>query len=320
MLNLLIIGAGSLGLLMAGKLAAHSRVRLVARTPEQARALEGGLAIVENDSCLETKLPCLVFPSPCPEPPDWILLMVKQQHLDERLLQYIADSMGANTRLACFQNGIGHAERLAAAVPADRVFTAVTTEGAKKENATRVRHTGRGFTWIGREARGKAGFGESEKKLAALLNDAGFKASLSNEMGSIIWNKLLINSVINPLTAILRIPNGELPRSPDSRQLMKALLDEGCRVAEAEGVTVAEDLWERLLAVCGSTADNHSSMLQDVLAGKMTEIDWINGSIIRLSGKRGIDVPAHHAIYRLVKALEFSHRTGAGAAAGLRGE
>jgi 2-dehydropantoate 2-reductase len=324
-LNILLIGAGSLGLLFAGRLAAVSReIHIVAHASEEAELLQRNGIMVEEGA---NSLPVFLSSSSNyhPDVPqhghhaskcldlDWIFMMVKQKDITGPFIRYVQQKMGEHTKLLCFQNGIGHVERLSREIRLERIYLAITTEAAKKIASGCVQHTGRGMTWIGPamdEARMKTVWNEGkkarmdEKKLVNLLNDAGFETSLSNQIINIVWNKLLINSVINPLTSILKIPNGHLTSSPFLLQLMSSLHKEGLAAAKASGIQVSEDLWDQLIAVCDKTAANFSSMLQDVLAGRTTEIDWINGSLIQLAAQKGLSLPTHKAVFQMVKAME----------------
>jgi 2-dehydropantoate 2-reductase len=145
---------------------------------------------------------------------------------------------------------------------------------------------------------------EWQKMMETQMNAAGFRTHLSNQMKGIVWNKLIINSVINPLTALLRIRNGELPLTEPRRQLMRGLLAEAREAAAGEGVPTRDDLWEQIVQVCANTAANSSSMLQDVAEGRKTEIAWINGAMIGLARLRGIPMPLHETICRLIEAAE----------------
>lgn len=127
---------------------------------------------------------------------------------------------------------------------------------------------------------------------------------MSKNMEIRIWSKLVINAVINPLTAILRVKNGELLESAWTRELMLDLYREACLVAEAKDIQLPDDLWQTILTVCEATSRNHSSMLQDIEQSRTTEIDRINGSLLQMAEELNLDLPAHRTVYRLVKALE----------------
>jgi 2-dehydropantoate 2-reductase len=325
-MKIVCIGAGSVGMLVTAKLAAAGAdAALIARTERQASTLnDSGLTLQEGDNSKVLHVPVSSFeridaqggPEASDYRPDWVLLTVKQKHLSEPLLLSVSKLLGERGRLLCFQNGIGHVEKIARYVPLTNIDLAVTTEGARRESASRVVHTGSGTTWIGcadREAESRHSRPEAEiaqKLMEKTMNEAGFPTFLSNQMSEIVWNKLLINSVINPLTALLRIRNGELPATEHRRHLMRELMNEGIAVAKGSGVRTREDLWEQLLEVCAKTSRNESSMLQDVSEGRITEIEWINGAILDAARKGNIPIPVHETIYKLVKAAEPAEEAG----------
>ncbi|NBI29408.1 2-dehydropantoate 2-reductase [Chengkuizengella marina] len=304
-----IVGGGSLGLLLTAKYTlANIPVVLITRTKEQAKIIRKyGLQLTEEISEHAANFACYsmseINENDVELDLDWIFLMVKQHHINLSLGQDISMLMNEHTKLLCFQNGIGHEEKLSSWIPSDKIYLAITTEAAKKNAAHKVEHTGKGMIWIGQESQNSECYDKSEKNLIKSLNDAGFKAQMTNNMSSIIWNKLLINAVINPLTAILKVSNGKLLTSENWMILMKNLLEEGQLVANAAGVTIKEQLWDQLIEVCQKTSNNSSSMLQDVLEGRETEIDRINGSLIRVASEYKIDVPNHQVVFNLVKGL-----------------
>lgn len=318
--KLLVIGGGSVGLLASAKLAlSGADVTLLVRTEHQAEAIRvNGLRLSEDEDGFSVMLPCVSYERlDSPEtaaahvgPADYVLLAVKQQHLVSSLIEYAVSLAGSDGRLLCFQNGIGHVEALSAYIAVNRIDIAVTTEGAHRLSAFHVAHTGRGITRIGcadgdsLEAAGE----NAQKMIRSAMNLAGFETVLSKQVVEIMWNKLLLNAVINPLTALLRLRNGELPASAHGRDLMRLLLQEGAAAAAASGIQTRDDLWGQLIEVCERTADNESSMLQDITRGRTTEIEWINGALVRAAQKRGVPVPGHEMILKLVKAAEAARR------------
>jgi 2-dehydropantoate 2-reductase len=313
-----LIGSGSLGMLFAGRFAGigAADIELIARSKEQAREIAGhGLQVIQQDGEALLTWPRSAWMDTDLEEssPDWIFLMVKQQHITEPLALRVAKQLelAPRARLICFQNGIGHTELLSRYIPKKRIYMAITTEGAKRTSPNTVEHTGTGVTWVGSafEQTNEPAIEvqDEDNRLAPFIdfmNQAGFKTYASKSMGIIQWNKLLINAVINPLTAILRIPNGELLMNPYAFGLMKSLYAEGRQIALAKGTAVADDLWDQILMVCRNTARNHSSMLQDIMAGRRTEVDRINGSLVAYADELGLEVPVQKCIYALIKAME----------------
>jgi 2-dehydropantoate 2-reductase len=128
-----------------------------------------------------------------------------------------------------------------------------------------------------------------------------------------IWSKLLINAAINPLTAILHLKNGELLNYVETREIMQSTAEEGARIAKAKKLTLKwVDPFAQVERVCQATAENYSSMLQDILNHKRTEIDFINGAIVREGESVGIPTPINSTLTRLVKAVEGVEPKGRG--------
>lgn len=239
-----------------------------------------------------------------------VLVAVKQTAWSERLLRRLSQAAAADAAVVLFQNGIGHVERLQAALPGRLLLTAVTTEAALRTGPASVRHTGTGETWIGSEIVQPAAqtrLGIALNNVRKRLEKAGFSVFLSNEIKQRVLRKLLINSVINPLSAIWRVTNGELPNAPERLTAMQALFRESVRILRRHGGLQEEAdaaLWEAVLEVCAATSANRSSMLQDVLAGRPTEIDAMNGHICRMAAEVGEPSPWNEIVATLVKAIQ----------------
>lgn len=317
------IGGGSIGMLLAGRLAAgRAQVNLVTRTAEQAAALRSeGITVTDYESgvSVSSSIQAVDFGEYAEQDgaaPEWILLAVKQKDIDGRMLEAIRRKASPDTWVVCFQNGIGHMEKLRGTAAASHLLAAVTTEGARRKGLTEVWHTGRGYIRIGRAyPDGGGGLGGYPEDVLKIMREAGFDAESSNFIHREIWNKLIMNVVINPLTALLEVPNGGLLETGESLELMKRLYEEALGLAGELGIAVDEELWDKLLGVCRATARNRSSMLQDVEAGRQTELEWLTGSIIREGRRLGRELPAHETVYSLMKAKEHKARA---AQAGLR--
>ncbi|WP_088547424.1 ketopantoate reductase family protein [Paenibacillus aquistagni] len=310
-----IVGAGSIGLLLAAVLRKSGQeVRVWTRTKEQAvRISSSGIKLHELDE--QAYRIDGVEALPLDEAPDilrtrqerleCLFLVVKQTHIDQRLIDMLGRMpLAANGVVVCFQNGVGHMEKLARAVPAEALLRAVTTEAAKRTSSHEVWHTGTGSIMI--EDSDEL---TPERKLQLIkldkqLNDAGFSSFLSNHIQDIIYRKLLVNAVINPLTALLRIPNGLLLEGQERQDLMRAVYEEVAMIYAREGIHLNEDDWQHLINVCQQTAMNTSSMLADVQAGRKTEIDAITGAIIRMAEQHQIDVPLQRVLYQLIQAVQ----------------
>lgn len=312
-----IIGGGAIGLLFAAKLAlAEARVMLWTRTEEQREVIRGeGLLLVNERG--EEQLAHIDsewlngnrLSIQEEEDHRWILLAVKQTAIDDELmarLRLLMVKARNGASVVCLQNGIGHLEKLAVALPGTPIYAAVTTDGAKREDGRKVRHTGTGELWISEKA--ENGFKNAEKSanaqkmLLLSLQKAGFHAFLSKDMNNRVYHKLLINAVINPLTAIFDVTNGQLPQHERRLKLMKALHNETYDILTSAGMERAENSWDAALDVCRRTSGNTSSMLADVRAGKLTEIEAINGAVSRLAAQLGLKSPLNDAMTALIES------------------
>lgn len=313
-MSIMVIGGGALGLLFAGKLSrAGYPVILMTRTQQQAQLIhQHGIEIDRvQDPASKLRVISMRAPSdPLREAPDWIFLMVKQGHLESNSLFGVMNQVkGQRTKVVCFQNGLGHIERCEHMLEGTVIYAAVTTEGAKRTSPYQVMHTGSGTTSIGIHNGCSNLYSEDEIKLAKMLTSAGLDTVMSNEMKRLIWNKLLINSVINPLSALMRINNGALPSVPRAQFLISQLLTEGIAVAKSVDIDLEyEKVYAQIVEVCERTSANTSSMLADVLAGRQTEVDYINGKIIEWAELSSLETPHHVFVYQLIKGLEMSYR------------
>lgn len=197
------------------------------------------------------------------------------------------------------QNGLGNYEALQEKLGSDRVALGITTAGATLLGPGLVKAGGEGPISI-----------QSHVRLAPLeqaLKTAGFQVELVADATALVWGKLVINSAINPLTALLGVPNGELLNRPAARALMRALAEETAAVASAQHVKLGlRDPVGLVEDVASRTASNYSSMLQDVRRGAPTEIDAICGAVTRLGRQHGIATPINGACWYLVQAMTQS--------------
>lgn len=241
----------------------------------------------------------------------WIWLTVKQTDINDELLaklnELTSSTETAPTAVVCLQNGIGHLEQIERVLSQTPLYAAVTTEGAKRLDARTVEHTGKGQLWLGEwNASTRASYkilDLSQEMLVIMLQSAGFSSFLSKDLKNRIFNKLLINAVINPLTAIFNVTNGELAKDPLREKLMRALYSETEKILVAAGMDMPKNGWQLIIDVCEQTSRNISSMLSDVRAGRITEIDAINGGVARHAAMRDMQAPLNQAIAELVQAL-----------------
>ena len=170
-----------------------------------------------------------------------------------------------------------------------------------------MRHAGSGPTHLGMAD----GRNERLAPFVALLNRAGIETHVEPAVDRLIWSKLVVNVGINALTALLGVTNGRLVELEESRALLRELVGEAVRVARAAGVSLTfADPVAAVEEVSRKTGGNRSSMLQDFDRKRQSEIDFINGAIVREAERLGLDVPVNRAVTRLVRAADRLHREG----------
>jgi 2-dehydropantoate 2-reductase len=213
----------------------------------------------------------------------------------EHVAGQVAECLEGDGLVLTLQNGIGNRELLAGTLGLPRVALGITTTGATLLGPGLARAGGEGVISI--ETHPRLG------PLEAAFTEAGFQVQTVNDADALIWGKLVINAAINPLTALLHVPNGELLQRPEARKLMGALARETAAVAVANGVHLPfEDAVRAAEDVAQKTAANHSSMYQDVLRGAPTEIDAICGAITQAGEELGIPTPVNRVCWQLLRA------------------
>ncbi len=208
---------------------------------------------------------------------------------------------GERTTAISLQNGIGNAETLAEVLDPTQVMAATTTMGGYLDSAGVLHHAGEGETFIGDW---QGGFSARLTRVAEAFTQAGVLFKPVDDVRSILFSKLAVNCGINPFTALLRLKNGALLDRPDLLVVCDAAVREVSAVAQAEGMALdADSLVARTREVMRLTAENHSSMYQDVTARRRTEIDAICGAVARLGERNGVPTPVNRTLAALVNAL-----------------
>jgi 2-dehydropantoate 2-reductase len=194
------------------------------------------------------------------------------------------------------QNGYGNLQILQEALGPRRAALGVTTTGATLISPGRVRAGGKGPIHL-------VPYNELEP-LVSIFRNAGFEIEVSDDLDSLVWGKLVINAGINPLTAILGVPNGQLLEHEQATELMELAAEEAASVAKALGAQLPyEDPLAMVADVARKTGSNHSSMLQDIMRGAPTEIEAISGAIVQQGEQIGVDTPVNKVLWKLVCAL-----------------
>ncbi len=305
-MRIAIIGPGALGCLLAARFSeAGQHVMLVDYRPQRAATLvQQGLTVHLPDGTLTRVMVPVVLP-PHLAPVDLAILAVKAYRTQEaaKLLPQLLAEGGLALTL---QNGLGNLEAMAAEAGWERLVAGVSFLGATRSAEGEVVFAGAGPTFIGTPSHSTVA-PQAVEEVAAAFRQAGLECRVRDDIEAMLWEKLVVNVGINPLTALLRVPNGALPKVAAAWEAAVAAAREACQVASASGIRLTLDPEARLRQVCEATARNRSSMLQDVLAGRETEIGALNGEVARRGLALGVPTPVNRLLTLLLQALTQSH-------------
>jgi 2-dehydropantoate 2-reductase len=294
---ILIVGTGALATLFAARLrqAGHPIVMLGSWRAGLEALRQDGVRLIDSEGS-EHRFDVQTISDPLALAGIRNALVLVKAWQTEHIAKQLQKCLAEDGLAVTLQNGLGNRETLEAALGPNRVALGITTTGATLLAPGRARSGGEGVISIERHP--------SLGTLEDALKSARFNVQVVEDARSLAWGKLVINAAINPLTALLRIPNGELLNRPSARSMMQTLASEAAQVAQAEGISLPfTDPVGAAEEVAQKTAANHSSMLQDVERRAPTEIDAICGAVVQTGRKHGIDTPANLACWRLVKAL-----------------
>ena len=306
-MKIAVVGPGAMGCLLAAykKSRTKEEVWLIDYDDKRAEKIKNnGIKLEGLDGVSSIKVNVTAQPKeigPC----DLVIICVKSYSTEEAS-KLIKGLVGKDTYVLTLQNGIGNIQILNDHFGPDKVIAGVTSHGATLLGIGHVRHAGKGETIIGKPG-GKSSLA-ALRNVVNILTKAGFETKVSKDIDSVIWSKLIINVGINALTAVTRLNNGSLIEYGPTRELLRSAVQEAVRIVKRKRVKlVYDDPIQKVESVCKATATNVSSMLQDVLNRKRTEIDFINGAIVRQGKSLGIPTPVNEVLTDLVKAIEASY-------------
>jgi 2-dehydropantoate 2-reductase len=303
-------GGGAMGGLFGGYLArAGEDVVLIDVSKEAVDAINAnGVRIEEKDGSTTTIGVEASLTPAAVGPVDLIVNFVKCYHTEAAVRAALAMAT-PETAFLSLQNGWGNADRIAAIAGASRVMVGLTYHSATLVGPGQVRHPGVGMTYAGELD------GSTSPRLeaaASALRKAGFETSVSTRILDEIWKKLALNVCTLPTAALLRFFADELNRHEGTRALMRGLLGEVVGVARVQGIDLDEnERWAAITGLLDRARGARASMLQDVEAGRRTEIDVINGAIVEAGRRAGIPTPLNDSMVWLVNALQESYLAAA---------
>ncbi|MFN4218360.1 MAG: ketopantoate reductase family protein [Candidatus Bipolaricaulia bacterium] len=298
-MRICIVGAGALGSLFGGLLArAGASVSLY--NPSNVEHIHAiareGLRIERDGTSVKVPVEATTTLDAL-QGADLVGIFVKA-HQTARALEQIAPQLNRQSWVLSLQNGVGMESEILKFVSQERFLRGVTAHGATLLGPGRVRWAGVGPTKLGRWA---GPITPEIEEILALFTRAEIEAEYSDEIERLLWEKLIINCAINPLTALFDQPNGAIVHDPELREIAGAVACEALRVARAHGVTLTEEeAVVRVETVASQTAQNISSMLQDVRRGRPTEIAYINGAVVREGRRLHIPTPLNLLLTRVI--------------------
>jgi 2-dehydropantoate 2-reductase len=299
-----VVGAGSIGSLFAAHIATVTDVLVLTRRADHARALnEEGLQVTGRHDFTAR----VTAASDSRDLPDFDLgIVATKANGVEQAAESLAGRFPAAT-IMTVQNGLG-AEEIVRAHGAWSLISGVTFMSGTKHSDTQVEYILDTPTWIG--PYGETPF-ERVQEVAALLVDSGLKAEALPDLRPAQWSKLIFNATVNGVAALTGLPHDEHFAAEgdvgDLGHLVHSLVDEGKGIAAAAGVELHDDPWEMNVLATKRGSAHSPSMLEDVEAHRPTEVELINGALVREAARHGVEAPLQTAVYRLVKAREASY-------------
>jgi 2-dehydropantoate 2-reductase len=296
-----ILGIGAMGCLFAALLEPVAEPILVGSWPEQIAAIrERGLRLMHPDGRESRHHIAITNDYQDVGQVSLALVLVKSRQTG-RAAEAAAKILRPDGLAVTMQNGLNNLARLETAVGVHRAALGVTSEGATLLAPGLVRHAGRGRTYL---AHGSLAV-ERLQPVYQLFRAAGLETYLVENADDVLWAKLAVNAAINPLTALLRVPNGFLAANEGTRELIRQIAAEVAAVAQAQGIQLsAEEARERAIEVAEATAANHSSMLQDILRSVPTEIGAICGAVVASGERLNVATPLNGRLLELVESAE----------------
>lgn len=296
-LKVAVMGAGAVGCYFGGMLArAGHPVTLIARPQHVEAIASGGLRMETTSFDERVRLAASSEPGAV-RGARLVLFSVKSLDTESAGAQ-IRPHLAPDALVLCLQNGVDNADRLRAVLPRHAVAAAVVYVATEMAGPGHVRHHGRGDLVIEPSSASAA--------VAQAFIAAGVPTEVSGNVRGALWAKLILNCAYNAVSAITQLPYGQSAAGEGIKDVMRDVVAECLAVAQAEGVQVAGDVHAAVDKLAGSMPSQFSSTAQDLARGKRSEIDYLNGLIVRRGAALGVATPANRVLWALVKLMESS--------------
>jgi 2-dehydropantoate 2-reductase len=299
-MRIAVIGAGAVGCYFGGLLArAGHDVTFIGRQDHVAAINERGL-LLETKAFKAFVVARAATDTAAIDRPDLVLVCVKSTDT-ETAGRSLAARLGSASAILSLQNGVDNAERLGGVLGRPAI-AAVVYVGTEMAGPGHVLHHGRGELAIGASPQSEA--------LARMLTESGIPTTVAANIAVALWSKLVTNCAYNALSAVADLPYGAMVAVEGATEVMTGVITECVAVAEAGGVALPADIVARTLSVAATMPGQYSSTAQDLRRGKPTEVDFLNGYVVRKGTALGIAVPTNRALQVMVKLAERRRRGG----------
>jgi len=294
-----VMGAGAVGCYFGGMLArAGHEVVLIARPQHVEAIARDGLRMETTSFEEQVRLAASSEPSAV-HGAELVLFCVKS--LDtESAGALMRPHLAPDALVLCLQNGVDNAERLRSVLTGTAVAAAVVYVATEMASPGHVKHHGRGELVIEPAISRSI----SSEAVAQALIAAGVPTEISGNVRGALWAKLILNCAYNAVSAIAQLPYGRAVAGEGIRDVMRDVVAECLAVAQAEGVQVAGDVHAAVAKLAASMPSQYASTAQDLARGKRTEIDYLNGLIVRRGEALGVATPANRVLWALVRLME----------------
>jgi 2-dehydropantoate 2-reductase len=291
-----ILGTGAMACLIGSRLASFAEVALLGTWLEAIQKIRrDGICVRYDDGVKSASVLATDSPQACRDS-DLVIVLVKSPQT-RSAVERAREILKPEGLALTLQNGLGNCDALAEVFGSERSAAGITTLGAYVESPGAIRFGGEGVIWLERHPRIQPAYD--------LFRQAGFEVGITDDLLSLQWGKLVVNSGMNTLTALLRVPNGRLADRPSLRSLYLDVVAETAAVAKASGIALPyADAAKMAMEVATRTAGNRSSMLQDIENGRELELEAITGAILQAAERAGVDAPLNRMLYRLLKVVE----------------
>ncbi len=289
-----VVGPGAIGTFLAGILGTKNEIDLIGRSP---------LDIDSVDIRGKTNLRTKVNYSDSVESisGDELIIICTKSFDTHEAMNSLSGNLSPDSMVLSLQNGLINEEIISEFVGKERTIGGTTSNGVTYLEPGKVKHAGKGETVIGLFPEDRS---EEIEKVCKIFNEAGLETKISENILENIWEKVIINSGINPITGILKIKNGVLLEDEYLTELLEDTVMESVEVANNYVEVDAKKILKKTKKVAEGTSNNLSSMLQDIKNESRTEIEQINGAIIGKAEQVGVSTPINEVLYKLVKGIE----------------